>query len=267
MSSYSYINTRDVGRTREKVQNHEPEASGSLLLRVFSQHPKCLYTSTKTCKRVSYCFYKMTEHLPLCKNYLISKWSSSKLSRKLSKRALIQSESSTVVLTCIRGQVWVATRKCWLCSWNKFRTPKNDAAEKCPESVTVQVYCQKLTMFIRWSRRNVVAPANVLSTKSTFLSLRLDVLVVWSKLTWALDKFAVMHLICFVLGTILEENERLPGTHFEKKSPRYRSRVMFTTLSFQEVATGRQQNLVWTKQLRNRSVVMTFNEINLHFFA
>ena len=27
MSLYSYINTRDVGRTREKVQNHEPEAS------------------------------------------------------------------------------------------------------------------------------------------------------------------------------------------------------------------------------------------------
>ena len=24
MSMYSYINTRDVGRTREKVQNHEP---------------------------------------------------------------------------------------------------------------------------------------------------------------------------------------------------------------------------------------------------
>ena len=29
MSLYSYINTRDVGRTREKVQNHEPEASPS----------------------------------------------------------------------------------------------------------------------------------------------------------------------------------------------------------------------------------------------
>ena len=101
---------RDVGRTREKVQNHEPEASGfEPVFLVFSQHPKwCLYKSTKTWQRVPYCFYKIT-NLPLCKNYL-SKWSSSKLSRKLSNRALIQSESSTEVLTCIRGQVWIATR-------------------------------------------------------------------------------------------------------------------------------------------------------------
>ena len=64
------LNTRDVGRTREKVQNHEPEASDFELFQVFSQYPKCLYKSTKTWKRVSYCFYKMTEHLPLCKSYL-----------------------------------------------------------------------------------------------------------------------------------------------------------------------------------------------------
>ena len=74
------------------------------------------------------------------------------------------------------------------------------------------VYCQELTVFIRWSRRNIVDTANVLSTKPTFSWLRLDVLVVWSKLTRALGKFAVIHLIFFVLGTILEENERLPGT-------------------------------------------------------
>ena len=128
---------------------------GFELVLVFSQRPKCLYKSTKTWQRVSYCFYKITEHLTLCKNYL-SKWSSSKLSRKLSNRALIQSESSTEVLTCIRGQVWIATRKYRRCSWKKLRTPENDAAEKWRESVSLPLYCQKLRVFIRWSRRNVV---------------------------------------------------------------------------------------------------------------
>ena len=45
---------------------------------------KCLNRSTKTWKRVSYCFYKIMEHLPLSKNFF-SKWSSFKLSRKLSQ--------------------------------------------------------------------------------------------------------------------------------------------------------------------------------------
>ena len=67
---------------------------------VLSQHLKCLHKVHD-----NECFYKLTEPFRLCKNYL-SKWSSSKLSQKLSNRALIQSESSTEVLTCIRGQVW-----------------------------------------------------------------------------------------------------------------------------------------------------------------
>ena len=141
--------------TRKSHQNHEQQASGFELFLVFSQHAKCLYKSKKTWQRVSHCFYKITEHLPLCKNYL-SKWSSFKLSRKLSNRALIQSESSTEVLTCIRGQGWIATRKYRRCSWKKLRTSENDAVEKWRESVSIQLYCQKLRVFICWSRPNVV---------------------------------------------------------------------------------------------------------------
>ena len=59
--------------------------------------------STKTWDRLSFFFYKITENLPLCNYNYLSKWSSCKFSRKLSKRALIQSENSTEVLTCIRG--------------------------------------------------------------------------------------------------------------------------------------------------------------------
>ena len=99
--------------------------------------------------------YKITEHLTLCKNCL-SKWSSSKLSRKLSKRALIQSESSMPQKCWLASEVRISTQKYWRCSWKKFRTPKNDAAMKWRESVSVQLYCQKLTGFIRWSGCNVV---------------------------------------------------------------------------------------------------------------
>ena len=197
MSLCSDINTRDAGRRPEKVQNHEPE---------------------------SICHSAKTIHQ---NDQVLNSPENSQNACSSNRRA--------PVLTCIRGQVWIATQKCWLCSWKKFRTPKNDAAEKWPESVTVQLCCQNLTVFIRWSRRSIVDPANMLSTKLTLLSLQLDVLVVCSKLTRALGKFAVIHLICFILATILEEKEWLSGTLFETKSPLSISRLWLQLVYFRKL--------------------------------
>ena len=53
------IPTRDVGRTRDKLVNHEPE-SDSQAFRVFSQHPKWVYYAGKPIESLVYCFYKIT---------------------------------------------------------------------------------------------------------------------------------------------------------------------------------------------------------------
>ena len=58
MSLYSYINTCDVVRTVEKVQKDSPPARDFELFLVLSQHPACLYKSTKTWKNVLYCLIK-----------------------------------------------------------------------------------------------------------------------------------------------------------------------------------------------------------------
>ena len=98
---------------------------------------------------------------------------------------------------------------------------RREVAGKCLS----QQYCQKLTGFIRWSGHNVVDQCILqrccrrnqhhFFRCSTFWSFE------WPKLTQALGKFAVIHLICFVLGTILEENERLAGKLLPEHS-RYR---------------------------------------------
>ena len=52
--------TRDVGRTREKLVNHEPQASDLQAFRVFSQHPKWVYYTSKPIENAVYCFYEIT---------------------------------------------------------------------------------------------------------------------------------------------------------------------------------------------------------------
>ena len=52
--------TRDVGRTREKLVNYEPQASDLQAFRVFSQHPKWVYHAGKLIEKVFYCFYEIT---------------------------------------------------------------------------------------------------------------------------------------------------------------------------------------------------------------
>ena len=54
------INPRDVGRTREKLVNHEPQASDLQAFRVFSQHSKWVYHAGKLIEKVLYCFYEIT---------------------------------------------------------------------------------------------------------------------------------------------------------------------------------------------------------------
>ena len=48
---------RDVGRTREEFENHEPQASDLKILRVFVQNPKWFIMPQNHRKRVVYCFY------------------------------------------------------------------------------------------------------------------------------------------------------------------------------------------------------------------
>ena len=208
---------------REHENNFKITSRRRVVLNFFScsrKHPKCLYMSTKTWQRVSYCFHKITEHSPFAKtiyqNYQVpNSPENSRIARSSNRRA--------------SQKCWLASEnKCgsqhkseyWRCSWKKFRTPENDAAEKWWESVSIQLYCQKLRVYPLkptwrcWS----VYPVNMLLTKSTFLSLRLDVLVIWPKLTRTSGNCAVIHLISFALGTILEENERQAGTLFPQKN-------------------------------------------------
>ena len=209
---------------------------------VFWQHPKCSYKSTKTWQRVAYCFYKITEHLPLCKTIYRND----------------QVPNSPENSQNARSSNRRAPQKCWLSSKVKcasqyentavrernYALPRMMPPSRWRESVSIQLYCQKLRVFIRWSRRNIVdqcllacpqalrfvilessargktggrtalktkrracGQAKCLKTccrRNPLLSLRLDVLVVWPKLTRTLGKLcAVIHLISFVLGTIL----------------------------------------------------------------
>ena len=48
MSLYSYINTRDVERTREKGQNHEPEAGSGLKVSRYNYIDPANVLSTKS---------------------------------------------------------------------------------------------------------------------------------------------------------------------------------------------------------------------------
>ena len=65
--------------------------------------------------------------------------------------------------------------------------------------------------------KNDLVPPTTILLKS-FLSLQLDVLVVWLKLTRTLGKCAVTHLISFVLGTTLEVERATGGYAFSKKN-------------------------------------------------
>ena len=113
---------------------------------------------------------------------------------------------------------------------------------------------------------------NMLPTKSTFLSLRLDVLVVWPKLTRTLGKCAVTHLITFVLGTILEENERLAGALFQKQFwyCSLLSGFVFTSLTFQKCDSSRygktSESCLWSS-CETIPLLWLSSDINLHFFA
>ena len=50
--------TQDVGRTLEKLVNHEPDTSDLQASRVFSQHPKWEYYAGKPTENAVYYFYK-----------------------------------------------------------------------------------------------------------------------------------------------------------------------------------------------------------------
>lgn len=50
--------TRDVGRIREKLASHEPEASELQAFRVFAQYPKRIYYAGKPMENALYCFDK-----------------------------------------------------------------------------------------------------------------------------------------------------------------------------------------------------------------
>ena len=52
--------TRDVARTREKLVNHEPQASDLQAFIVFSQHSAWVYRAGKLIEKVFYCFYEIT---------------------------------------------------------------------------------------------------------------------------------------------------------------------------------------------------------------
>ena len=78
---------------------------------------------------------KITEHLTL-KKLFMTMIKFQILPKTLETHAHPIGElHATEVLTCVRGQVWIATQY--------------DAAVKWRESVSVQLYCQKLTGFIR----------------------------------------------------------------------------------------------------------------------
>ena len=52
--------TWDVGRTAEKLVNHDSQASDLQAFRVFSQHPKWFYYASKSQESAFYCFYEIT---------------------------------------------------------------------------------------------------------------------------------------------------------------------------------------------------------------
>ena len=56
------------------------------------------------------------------------------------------------MLTCIRGQVWCGSQHENVDGVRELRNPKNDAVEKCRESVSVQLV-SKANRVYRWSRR------------------------------------------------------------------------------------------------------------------
>ena len=59
MSLSSVRNTRDVGRTREKVENHEPKASDFRLFSSVLPTSQVFLTEDRDMENECYCFYKI----------------------------------------------------------------------------------------------------------------------------------------------------------------------------------------------------------------
>ena len=98
-------------------------------------------------------FIKITEHLPLWKNNL-SKWSSFKLSQKLSKRSLISNQR--------------APQKCWLAS-----------EEKCDRNTKIStLFVKEISHSQEWCRRGSdgkVSESNYIVKSQQCLSVEVDV--------------------------------------------------------------------------------------------
>ena len=198
MSLFSDMNTRDVGRTREKVENHELIGEWVSTISSVFPTPQVFISEDRDMVNVFYFFYKITTPESIQTLFIANDWvtespnchqnarSTNKIARKI-----IEHHSRWNVVWMNETDNWKSSENSQGICFNE-RNFQKKKSNWCWTAVLFVAYSSKQTRMFLSIEFRIVHTANILPS-STILLLHLEVLFVW--FIWAVNLVCLTTLL------------------------------------------------------------------------